>query len=441
MPIFDLIFLDLNVNTDYDYAKFSREQLIEQIKLLKSENEELKKARILQSSSEKALLDSAGRLNVILNAIPDMIFRFDKTNKLLDFHAPNTDLRFTPFQKLVGKNIEEVFPKELTKKVLIHKEKALLHKTVQVFEERMLSDDNLYYEEIRVTIGDNFEYFTIFRDISKRKKIEIENEKYIEKITESKVQLEEWAVELKMLNYKLMESKEELAKLNKSKDKFFSIVAHDLKNPLFSLLGLLEILVERTENNTDDETKQIVESMNRSAKSLYALLENLLQWSRVQTGKIEYSPVKISLNSIFEIAASLYKIPAENKKINLSYSDNDGIIVYADDNILSTVLRNLVSNAVKFTPEGGKIEISSRKKNRKAEICVSDTGVGIKPENIEKIFKIDAQVSTKGTNNEEGTGLGLVLCKEFIELNKGELKVESEPGKGTKFYFTIPLAE
>lgn len=421
-----------------DLSQPSMDELLEQVKLLKAENEQLRKMRAVQKTSEKMLFESRFRVNTILRAIPDVIFRFDKDDILLDFHAPNTDLHQIPGDKLKGKHISEVFAKDLMKKTLLNKEKALVLGGVEVFEQKVLSGTGIFFEEVRIVSGDNQEYFAIFRDITKRKRAELQLDKHIAELKENKLQIEERAEELKVLNYKLMESKEEFRKLNASKDKFFSIIAHDLKNPLFSLLGLLEILVERVEGSEDDENRQIVMNMNKSAKSLYYLLENLLQWSRIQTGKIEYSPLTLDLKMIFEVVSALYKMTAVNKKISLSYECPENLKVYADENLLNTVLRNLISNALKFTPEGGEVLISAEVSGSRVKISVSDTGVGIPQENLEKLFKIDSQVSTSGTNNEPGTGLGLVLCREFVKMNKGELKVKSILGKGTTFSFTVP---
>jgi len=247
--------------------------------------------------------------------------------------------------------------------------------------------------------------------------------------------------QLKDANNKLSSSEKNLKELNATKDKFFSIIAHDLKNPFQALLGFSETLFTRHNELTDKEIKEYSKIIYESSQNLFNLLGNLLQWSKSQLGNIKLSPEKINLSDIYDEATSLLTLTADKKNIKLLNKIPDNFIVFADKHIVSTVLRNLVSNAIKFTNQGGEITICSEVNKSEAIVTVSDNGIGIKPENLEKLFKIDYSYSTKGTENEQGTGLGLILCKELIEENNGRIWCESIYGKGSSFYFTLPITE
>jgi signal transduction histidine kinase len=234
---------------------------------------------------------------------------------------------------------------------------------------------------------------------------------------------------------------EELKSLNASKDKFFSIIAHDLKSPLSGLLGFTEILVEEFNDLQTEEIQEFIGHSHQAAKNLNALLENLLEWSRIQIGKIAFEPAEIYVESIFEDIFSLFNQNARNKKIRLEKKVDPDLKALADKNMFKTILRNLISNGIKFTKEGGSIIVSAEGENDFIKISAQDSGVGISEENIGKLFRIDGNFTTQGTNKERGTGLGLVLCKELVEKNGGKIWVESEVGKGTRFIFTLPKAQ
>ena len=243
--------------------------------------------------------------------------------------------------------------------------------------------------------------------------------------------------EHKEMEEKLQIVYEELNELNKTKDKFFSIIAHDLKSPFQGLMGFTEILVAEYNNLPEEEKKMIVRNIDELSHSTYNLLDNLLEWSRIQRGKIKFNPSTLNLKEALKPTLSLLRQTAQNKKIHLECNMDESIKIDADINILSTIMRNLVSNSIKFTMHNGKIIVSSRDIDDFIEISVADTGVGIEKENLQNLFRIDKSVSTKGTANEGGTGLGLILCKEMIEMHGGSINVESEPGIGTVFSFTL----
>ncbi|MBI5324771.1 MAG: tetratricopeptide repeat-containing sensor histidine kinase [Ignavibacteriae bacterium] len=244
--------------------------------------------------------------------------------------------------------------------------------------------------------------------------------------------------DLEVINERLTESEKHLKELNATKDKFFSIIAHDLINPFNAFMETTKFLYENYNKISVNEIKELLGDITDSAKNLHTLLENLLQWSRTQTGKIVFNPDNVNIKYIIDNIFYLLKLNAEKKKISLEYSVEENTIVYADPFMLTTIMRNLISNALKFTNEGGKIKVISRENHNYIEIDVTDNGVGISPDYIDKLFRVDIQLSTLGTKQEQGTGLGLVLCKEFVERNGGKINVESEPGKGSTFKFTLP---
>ena len=239
---------------------------------------------------------------------------------------------------------------------------------------------------------------------------------------------------------KLEEQKQELRELNASKDRFFSIIAHDLKVPFTALLGMTQMLLSDFSAFDRDEMQEWIQSLYHAADSTFSLLNNLLSWAKLQRGMTEFNPSPIDLHKIVESNFSLVWESAEQKHIELQDSVENGTFVYADQGMIDTVFRNLVSNAVKFTDTGGNINVATEVKGAIVEISLSDTGVGISETDKGKLFKIDEKVLSKGTAGEEGTGLGLILCKEFIESNGGRIWVESELGKGSTFKFTLPLA-
>jgi len=231
----------------------------------------------------------------------------------------------------------------------------------------------------------------------------------------------------------------ELKELNASKDKFFSIIAHDLKNPFGSIIGISEILKEETKASANFVLENYATIINNSAVQTFMLLENLLEWANSQRGKIQFTPVSIDLNVLISEEFNILYDRAKEKRIELINSLQDNLMIIADKNMIKTILRNLISNAIKFTNKNGKVEVKALINNVNLEISVSDNGIGMSEEIKVKLFKLDGNLSTRGTEDEKGTGLGLILCKEFVEKHGGKIWVESEEGKGSVFRFTIPL--
>jgi len=244
----------------------------------------------------------------------------------------------------------------------------------------------------------------------------------------------------KIIEHALLESEAKLKDSNKTKDKFLSIISHDLKSPFNSILGLTNILVEEHKNYDDQQRDVLIRSINNTASRAYNLLENLLTWSSSQSGKIQYIPEELNLNTVLNENIFDLQAQAENKDIKVINKISNLEFVYADKNMLAVVLRNLISNAIKFTPKNGEITLSSvrQKKSNCLTISVADTGVGIAEETLKDLFNSDKKTSTSGTEKESGTGLGLILCKEFVEKHQGKIWAESTPNKGSVFIFTIP---
>jgi signal transduction histidine kinase/ligand-binding sensor domain-containing protein len=233
----------------------------------------------------------------------------------------------------------------------------------------------------------------------------------------------------------------ELSELNASKDKFFSIIAHDLKNPFNAIIGISELLKEEIESGDPAGIEEHAALINNSAVQTSRLLENLLEWANSQTGKILFNPAPIKLSELLNEELSILNDMAARKNIELKSSIADNLTIMADKNMIKTVLRNLISNAIKFTHNNGKVEVQAILDNNQVEVAVSDSGIGMTKETMAKLFRIDANLSTRGTENEKGTGLGLFLCKEFIQKHGGKIWVESEPGKGSIFKFMLPAGK
>jgi len=232
---------------------------------------------------------------------------------------------------------------------------------------------------------------------------------------------------------------QELQRFSAEKDKFFSIIAHDLRSPLGGFMGLTEMMADESEIFTPEERRSLMLDLSHSARNIFNLLENLLEWSQMQRRQIAFKPQTFFLKEVITECIKILTESARNKSIEIRVDMQQEQEVFADTNMLQTVIRNLVSNAMKFTPKGGKIIIYAKDANEKSvEIAIKDTGIGMNAAIIDKLFRLDMQTNRLGTEGEPSTGLGLILCKEFIEKHGGKIWVESEEGKGSSFYFTIP---
>lgn len=274
---------------------------------------------------------------------------------------------------------------------------------------------NIYYNEYKLAV----------------KKLKISNQQLLIAQEESKKQQKR----IHEQNIELSKKAHELEKANETKDRFYTIIAHDLKSPFNTIIGFSDLIKDAATNNNYDKIKKYSKFLTESGEQAYKLLLNLLEWSRIQTMSIEYKPENIDLKSLIEAQINIYKYTAIAKN-NIIETDLEKCFVFADKNMLETIIRNLLSNAIKFT-ENGKITIKSCYQEDACLIKVEDTGLGIDSKLLKYIFNSPKIIS--GTKGEKGSGIGLKLCKEFVETNKGKLKVTSQPGKGSTFSFTLPI--
>ncbi|MBZ0182559.1 MAG: tetratricopeptide repeat-containing sensor histidine kinase [Melioribacteraceae bacterium] len=244
--------------------------------------------------------------------------------------------------------------------------------------------------------------------------------------------------QLTRTNELIEQQKSELSKINSTKDRLFSIIAHDLKNPFGNLMNVTDMIMKEFDNLSQDELKELVESVNRSTKSSYRLLENLLLWSRSQKGYLKYNPELIDVEKVINENFNLYSEMAKDKNVKLDFIQIDKVFAYADLNMIDAVLRNIINNSVKYSHQNGVIKVSTFAENNKTIVCIEDEGIGIPENEIIKIFSLEEKPIQSGTGGERGTGLGLIICKEFIDINKGEINIESTVNKGTKICLILP---
>jgi two-component system, sensor histidine kinase and response regulator len=369
----------------------------------------------LQKSEEK--------FRIITENSSDVIWHLD-SNFILTYISP-ADERVRGFKKeeVIGKSLFSILKpegiemlKEANKQRMINLSKGIKSAPAIYELEELCKDGSWVWVEATAAAfydkdGKISGYHGVSRDISERKKAE---------------QL-------------LKERENQLRELNATKDKLFSIIAHDLRSPFNAMLGFSDLLIKNVKNFEIDKTEKYLQIINTSAKNTLSLLDNLLAWANSQTGKNIFKPEKTNLSAIINEILKVSNSIAKIKSISLNYIQTDDFEVYADVNMLKTILRNLISNAIKYTNSNGVIAISAIQKQNNIEISVSDNGVGMSEEIRNKLFEIDANITTPGTADEKGSGLGLILCKEFIEKHGGEIWVQSELGKGSAFTFSLPL--
>jgi PAS domain S-box-containing protein len=367
-----------------------------------------------RKKAEEELKVLEDKLWSVLNATQESIYMFDKEGKIT--MSNNTGLRrlhLTSPNELIGHYISEFM-------------------TPEIAESRQKNIDKVFSSGIPLEFEDKREgriYHHNFSPVFKNEKVSFVVT-YSTDITERK-----------RAENKLKESEAQLKELNATKDKFFNIIAHDLKNPFTSLLGSSELLYNNINQMTTENIKKLTLILNDSAKGGFAILQNLLDWSRSQTGILKYNPERVNLKKLIDENISNLKLTATNKEIHLISETDENIFIIADKNMINTLLRNLLNNAIKFTHRNGKVIIEASKDTKNVFISVKDTGIGISEGRIGKLFRIDTKHSMPGTENEQGTGLGLKLCKEFVEKMGGKIWVKSIENRGSEFRFSIPIKE
>ena len=326
----------------------------------------------------------------------------------------------------------------------LKKQKAYLEQLVKK-RTKEIETKNLVLEKQTTELKERHVFIEKQSNELKKQKLELEksnNELHeINTLMEERQQkVEEQSEELKVQAEELEEKNADLYKLNATKDKLFSIISHDLKNPFNSILGFTKILLDKYGNMDDTKKIHLIQIINNSAKGIYSLLDNLLQWSRSQIGSLSFHPINIDLKETINENIRLVNSMLEQKNIKANNNVGDNIMVLADENMLNTVIRNIITNSIKFT-ENGEINIFAFNSANKITIEIQDTGVGIQPDKLEIIFEIERSKLTEGTKGEQGSGLGLLLCKEFVRKNGGEIYAKSQPGKGSIIGFTLPAGK
>ena len=368
-------------------------------------------------STEMQLSQEKDFLQALMDYIPDTIYfkdiksRFTRINKaeaaLLGIDNPEDAIGKTDFDYFEPDHAKTAFEDEQN---IMFNKKGIIAKVERIKRE---GKDYIWLTATKVPIFDKNNNVIGIVGISRD-------------ITASKLDEE-----------KLRKYSEELNELNQSKDKFFSILAHDLRSPLSPLLGLAEILTRDFDTLSYEEIKEFSRDIHDAIKSQFNLLENLLSWSRMQTGKMECKPVEIKIFEKVNSVISLLKGNARDKNLTIRDMVDPELLVFADADMLNSILQNLISNAIKFTYPEGEIKILSKDDGNFTEIIVEDNGIGIKQKDLINIFGLNC-FTTYGTNKEKGTGLGLIICKEMAERNGGTIRVESEYKKGSKFILSLP---
>jgi PAS domain S-box-containing protein len=387
-------------------------------------NEALQQEVAERKRIEEALRESEEQYRTLFENLRDVFYRIDMAGNILLVSPSIVQLLGYPEEEAIRLNLGRdvfVLPEQWNEFMLLMKKNGYIHG----FEVLLQRQDGSYRwgnASAQYYINKEGQILGvegIVRDISERKQAE---------------------AELIAAHNELKEKNEQLYELNASKDRFFSIISHDLRSPFTAILGFTELMANNIDTYSKSEMRHQVDKLKTAAEKLYGLLENLLTWSRIQRGAIKYDPAVIDLFDVAQENMVIFLPKAEHKDIALRSVIQKGTRAYADYGMINTIMRNLISNALKFTNVGGSITVSAAARNQYIEVVVADTGCGIPQEGLMKLFRIDTTYSGVGTAGEQGTGLGLILCKELIEQHGGEIWVKSEPGKGTTFGFTIPQA-
>jgi PAS domain S-box-containing protein len=366
--------------------------------------------------------------------IKNVCFAFyDKKNNRISFPYFNDEFDEIPQTRHFGNGLIEHTIKS-ARIQLLNKEtiENLIKTKTLIFNEKMPK----IWMGVPLPLDENLTLVLVFKEYISEHYL---SEKELDLINSISLPLTR-AIERKMIEEDKKDTLEKLEELNQTKDNFFSIISHDLRSPFDSILGFTEVLKNDLEELTKEELKLYLDSLYHSSRHIYSLLNNLLQYSRFQLGKIEFEQKTLNLKKIIEKNLEMLGGSVLKKELKMINQLKDDILVFADEDMLNSILLNLVTNAIKFSKRGGEITVSADCQNGYANISIKDTGVGMDELTLKKIFKLDAKKSTPGTENETGTGLGLLIVKEFIEKHEGTIKVTSQPSKGSIFSFTLPLA-
>lgn len=363
-----------------------------------------------QKKAQKALKESEKKLKTVIETIPDLLFHLDKSGNFINFYQTSkTQELFTQPQDTIGLSIHNVFDLNLANKFQ-HAINQTLESNFYEFEYEYFSNELNYFHARCAKLNEN-EVIIISSEISKLKKSEIQ----------------------------LIQYSEELKQNNADKDLFMQILAHDLKNPFHTLLGFSDLLLRNFRSFDNQKIESYLSIIKQTSVKTNELLDELLLWSKAQSGKLPYNPERINVQELVNDVVEQSVINAQNKNIRFNLEIPEDTFIEADSNMIKTVIRNLVSNAVKFSNVEGEILINSETNETNVLISISDNGIGISSEDQKKLWNYNKPHTTQGTDNEKGTGLGLLICKDFVEKHGGIIWVESEEGKGCNFKIKLPL--
>jgi PAS domain S-box-containing protein len=369
--------------------------------------------------AEEALAQEQYLMHTLMDNLPDHIYFKDRESRFIRINKSMTQfLELNDPEQAVGKKDSDFFTGEHAQQAYEDEQTIIRTGKLLNIEEKETHHDrpDTWVSTIKLPMrdkeGNTIGTFGISREITERKKAD---------------------EEIRLKN-------ELLQTINAEKDKFFSILAHDLRGPLSAFVAATQILTDEIKNMTLEEVKEITLSMKESATNIYGLLENLLEWSRLKRGGMDFVPENLNLKEKIEACIDVLSESARKKRIKLTFSIPGEMEVFVDNHMFDAIIRNLVSNAIKFTSPGGEVNVTAGYNNEHSiEVKVSDNGIGMTPELKNKLFLISEKTRRQGTEGEMSTGLGLLLCKEFIEKHGGKIWVESEEGKGSTFSFIIPL--
>jgi PAS domain S-box-containing protein len=399
----------------------------------------------------ESILQERNQLRTLIDSMPDVIFIKDRQSRFVVVNKMVAGVMGTTPEALIGKTDFEFYTPDLAQRYYEDEQAIMQAGEAKINYEEPHLDENgnrIILSTSKVPLKNNngevIGIVGIGRDITRLKRIEIQLRKKTEDLQETNTLLEERQEEIIRQSEELAAQAQyltitntELERLNKTKDKFFSIIAHDLRNPFNAIMGFSDLLCHDFSEMDDKQKLGLLELINLSSESAYNLLDNLLQWARTQTDKIKFSPEYFELSEVLKQVIDLQGILAEKKQVSIESLIPDSTRVYADKNMIHTVIRNLISNAIKFSNKGGRIFISAFDNGAMTEVVIRDEGIGMSRENLSMLFRIDTYYSTSGTSGESGTGLGLIICKEFVEKNNGRIRASSKEDEGTAISFTL----
>lgn len=392
-------------------------------------------------------------LRALIDNMPDFIYIKDTQSRFIVANKHTVEvLNAGSPEKIIGKTDFDYFPKEMAQKFFNDEQKIIKTKKPLINIEEDAFDPNHKLITLATTKvpwydrnGNILGIIGIGRNITKFKEIEkklVDQTKHLQEINilleEKHEHINHQAEELTVQAENLRNLNFDLQKINETKDKFVSIIAHDLKNPFNAIINFSELLTIKADPAISPKQLEMIKIINSSSKMAYSLLENLLYWGKSQSSTIPFNPTELNIGEIIEEVVEFHEVSAVLKEIAIIKNSDPNLKAYADHDMVTTILRNLVSNAIKFTSKNGEIKISSEVDDNYSYITVSDTGIGISPKQIEELFVVN-KVIYKGTSGEIGTGLGLILCKEFAVRNGGNILVKSEVKKGSSFILSLPL--